>query len=90
MYVTKLSSKGQMVVPKVVRDALDLPVGAELTVEVADGGFVVRRKLKTTLPRTTVDQVAGMLKYDGPPITLEDMQRGIDEELRERWRRKSR
>jgi hypothetical protein len=31
-----------------------------------------------------------MLKYDGPPISLADMKRGIEEALRERRRGKSR
>jgi AbrB family looped-hinge helix DNA binding protein len=87
MEFTKLSSKGQMVVPKPIRDALNWPPGAELTVEKGEDSFVVRRK--DTLPRTTVDEVVGCLKYDGPPVSLSDMERAIDNELRERWRRKS-
>ena len=87
MYVTKLSSKGQMVVPKIVRDALDLPAGAELTVEVADGGFLVKRRPRDMLPRTTVDQVAGMLKSDRR-ISDEEIEAAIEAELHARWRRK--
>ena len=88
METTKLSSKGQVVLPKAIRDELDWPAGAHLTVERCDDSVVLRRK--TTLRPRTVAEVAGMLKYDGPPMSLEDMQRGIDEALRERWARKSR
>ena len=87
METTKLSSKGQIVVPKAIRDALDWPVGAELTVERGDDCFVVRRNRR--LRRTTIEEVAGCLQYDGPPVSVEDMERAIDEELEERWRRKS-
>ena len=74
--------------PKAIRDELEWPAGAHLTVERRDDSVVLRRK--TTLRPKTVAEVAGMLKYDGPPVSIEDMQRGIDEALRERWARKSR
>lgn len=90
MEITRLSSKGQMVVPKSVRDALKLAPGTELVVEPGRDCFVVRRKPSTTIPRTTIDQVFGILKYDGPPVSLEDMEQGIHEAMRERWLRKSR
>jgi hypothetical protein len=52
---------------------------------------VVRRLLRApTVPKRTVDEVAGSLKYDGPPVTVADMERTIDDALRERWHRKSR
>jgi AbrB family looped-hinge helix DNA binding protein len=85
---TRISSKGQIVVPKSVRDELDWAAGTELTVERCEQDAVVLRR-KTVIRPTTVDEVAGMLKYEGPPVTLEDMQRAIDEELLDRWRRKS-
>jgi AbrB family looped-hinge helix DNA binding protein len=83
--VTRLSSKGQMVVPKSVRDALQLPVGAELSVEVGDGCFVVRPRHR--IRPTTIDEVAGMFKVNRR-VTLKDMERGIEAALRERWERK--
>jgi AbrB family looped-hinge helix DNA binding protein len=88
METTKLSSKGQIVLPKSIRDELDWPVGSDLTVERCADSVVLRRK--QAIRPTTVAEVAGMLKYDGPPVSLEDMQRGIDEAMHERWARKSR
>jgi AbrB family looped-hinge helix DNA binding protein len=88
MQTTRVSSKGQVVLPKSVRDELDWPPGTDLAIERGNGSVVLRR-VRTIRP-TTIEEVAGMLKYDGPPVTLEDMQRAIDEELAERWRRKSR
>ena len=53
-----------------------------------DNSVVLRRE--SGIRPTTVAEVAGMLKYDGPPVSLEEMERGIEEALRERWARKSR
>ncbi len=39
--VVKLSSKGQLVIPKVVRRALNLQAGAEFDVHVAEGSIVL-------------------------------------------------
>jgi len=87
MATTKISSKGQVVLPKSLRDEMAWPVGTDLIVERDRNRLVLRRNL--SVPETTVDQVAGMLKYDGPPVSIEDMQASIDRELRARWRRKS-
>ncbi|MCW5696812.1 MAG: AbrB/MazE/SpoVT family DNA-binding domain-containing protein [Bauldia sp.] len=88
METTKVSSKGQVVLPKSVRDALDWPPGTNLSVEVK-GHSVLLRPARTIRP-TTIDEVAGSIKYDGPPITLEDMDRAVLEEARARWERKNR
>jgi AbrB family looped-hinge helix DNA binding protein len=57
----KISSKGQLVLPKAVREAYGLGPGSEVDIE-----------------------SAGFLKYDGPPVTVEDMERGVLEEARRR------
>jgi AbrB family looped-hinge helix DNA binding protein len=85
METTKLSSKGQVVLPKAVRDALKWSPGTDLTVEKGED-FVVLRRNDRIRP-TTIDEVAGMFKVDRK-ITLEDMERGIEKALRERWQRK--
>lgn len=35
-------------------------------------------------PPTTLDQVAGCLKRDGPPLTIEEMDEGIKRAIRRR------
>ena len=35
--------------------------------------------------RTTIDEVYGCLKYDGPPRTVEEMDEGIGEHIRQMW-----
>ena len=83
---TKVSSKGQVVLPKSLRHDLHWTAGTSLTVERHDDSVVLRRK--DALRPTTIDEVAGCLKYDGPPISLADMERGVDEAMQERWERK--
>lgn len=88
MVTTRLSTKGQLVVPKATRDRMGLRPGTEFTV-IEEANRVIFEKAVPFAP-TTLDSVVGILKYDGPPRTLEDMQRGIDAALAERWARKSR
>ena len=71
METTRVSSKGQVVLPKSIRDEMDWPPGTHLTIEKKDCSVVLRRA--RTIRPTIIDEVAGMLKYDGPPVTLEDM-----------------
>jgi AbrB family looped-hinge helix DNA binding protein len=85
---TRVSSKGQVVLPKSVRAALEWNPGQELTIERREDGILLRPRQHEA--KLTAAEVAGILKYDGPPVSLEDMERAIEEELQERWRRKSR
>lgn len=88
MDTTRLSSKGQLIIPKAVRDAHGWREGTEFTVEATRDAIVLRPK--RLFPRTTVDQVFGSARYKGPPKTIEEMNAGIGEALRERWERKRR
>lgn len=81
----RISSKGQLVLPKAVRDAHGLVPGSEVDVESVGETIVLKPTLKRTRKTYTVDEVAGFLKYDGPPVTVEDMNRGIEEEARRMW-----
>ena len=36
--------------------------------------------------KVEVDDVIGMLKYDGPPISVEEMNAGVDKMFRETWK----
>jgi AbrB family looped-hinge helix DNA binding protein len=81
---TRLSSKGQLVIPKDVRDRHGWVAGTEI--EIADKGHVVElRPVKRLFPPTTFEQVRGCLKYDGPPVSIEDMHAGIGEAAIEMW-----
>ncbi len=76
MAKTKLSTKGQLIIPRDVRARHGWKAGTELEVE-DEGEFVVLRPCRK-LPRTTVDDLLGCLPYEGRrPKTLEEMAAGI-------------
>ena len=86
----KISSKGQLVLPKAVREAHGLGPGSEVDIESSSEAIVLRPRVRR--PQTgrvyTLDEVAGMLKYDGPPVSIRDMDRAVEEEIRRRWHAK--
>lgn len=88
----KLSSKGQIVLPKAVRDAHGLKAGSEVEL-VDDGENIVLRPVRSTtvIKRISMEEfLAKRTRYDGPPITDEMMRKAIDEEARRRWNAKNR
>lgn len=66
---------------------LDAPANARVVVE------IVQEDGKTRLPEPpergkrgiTLDDVAGRLKYYGPPVSLEDMEKAIEKGIKEDW-----
>ena len=85
METTRLSSKGQIIIPKAIRQAYKWPVGQEFLVEQAEQGILLRSQ--KPFPQTCVDDVAGCLQYTGRAKTLEDMndaiRRGVLERVRD-------
>ncbi len=77
MDTTRLSSKGQLVLPKAIRDADDWAEGTEFSVERVPEG-VLLRPLRT-LPVTRLEDVIGCAGYRGRPRSLADMERAIAE-----------
>lgn len=68
----RLSTKGQIVLPKEIRDQLGLTPGAELDVEVKDGAIILRARHATT----TAD-LLGLLRWDGAAKSLDEMEAAI-------------
>lgn len=74
---TRLSSKGQLVLPKAIRDADNWSEGTEFLVErVAEG--VLLRPLRPVSP-TRLEDVVGSAGYRGPARSLADIQRAIEQ-----------
>ncbi len=70
---TTLTSKGQITLPKAIRESLRLKMGDKIIFEEnADGGYALRPK---TL---NVKSLKGSLKYSGSVRTVEEMQRAIE------------
>jgi AbrB family looped-hinge helix DNA binding protein len=81
MTTTKLSSKGQVIIPKPVRSAHHWGPGQELVViDVGDG---VLLKPKVPFTETSVDEVGGCLPYSGERKSLEEMEEAIRNGVRD-------
>lgn len=86
METTKLSSKGQLVIPKAMRDAHGWQPGTEFTVE-DRGGEIVLRPV-AVFARTSIEDVRGSIKYDGPAKSIEEMNEAVGRMIARRWRRR--
>lgn len=82
---TKLSAKGQVVIPKAVRDRMHWEEGAALeVVERADG--VLLRAAQPARKRITMEEFRKRVPpYLGPRLTLEDMENAVLEEAAARY-----
>lgn len=77
-----MSAKGQIVIPKDVRDRLRLRAGDKL--EIVESATGVTLKRMDDRPRITMEELEERLRpiresYKGPPVTIEEMNRAIDE-----------
>lgn len=78
---TKMSAKGQVVIPKDVRDRLGLVPGDTLDV-VPSGGGVWLKKHRAKSGRSQEDllkELSERINYTGPVVTIEEMNETIDE-----------
>lgn len=81
--VTKLSSKGQIVIPKDVRDALGWPKGQALVVR-QSGGRAILEPAELQRETITYEEFRRRVpKYDGPRVSIEDMRVKDDDGYRD-------
>ena len=66
MPTTRLSSRGQVVLPKRVRDNNQWDPGQEFEVVQTEEGVLLRPR--SPFPETTFEAVRGRTGYDGPPV----------------------
>lgn len=82
METTRLSSKGQVIIPKPLRTAHHWDTGQELVaIDVGDG---VLLKPKSPFVEKEIDEVASCLKYSGKAKTLDDMAAAIAKGVKNR------
>ncbi|KQR87662.1 AbrB/MazE/SpoVT family DNA-binding domain-containing protein [Sphingomonas sp. Leaf343] len=76
---TTISGKGQVVIPKDVRDRLHLSPGDRLDVIERPDGVLLRRRAAG--PKEPFDVVTARIRarvqYDGPPVPLDDMKASV-------------
>ncbi len=71
MLESAVTKKGQTTLPKPVRDTLGVQAGDRVRYIVLDGGEV------RILPVRPIGRLFGVLNHDGPPVTVEEMERAI-------------
>lgn len=74
-FSVRLSTKGQLVIPREIRDRHGWAEGVELIL--ADQGNSVVLRSVRPFPETTLEDLVGCTGYKGPALTLEDMEAGI-------------
>ncbi len=81
----RLSTKGQVILPKSIRQRHNWDAGTRLVVEETAEGVLLKSAplFKPTRP----EEVFGSLRYAGPAKTLEEMDAGILAEARRRYAR---
>lgn len=87
---TTLSAKGQVVIPKDVRDHLGLKPGQQLDVIETAGGVLLRpafQKSGRSFDEITASIRKIMGKYKGPPLTIEEIDAAIAKASAEAGRR---
>ena len=82
METTRLSSKGQIVLPRSIRAAKAWRPGQALAVVSTDEG-VLLKPLKA-FGRSSLDEVVGCLRYKGKAKTVEEMNAAVAAEARRR------
>lgn len=81
---TVVSTKGQVILPKAIRDRRHWDSGTKLVVEDTDDGVLLRRA--PLFKATSITKVAGMLAYQGKAKSIEDMDDAIAREAKRRAR----
>jgi AbrB family looped-hinge helix DNA binding protein len=82
---TVISTKGQVILPKTIRDQRHWAAGTRLTVEDTPEGVLL--KATPLFAQTKVSSVFGSLQHGGPALMLEDMDKAITQEAKRRARR---
>ena len=82
---TTVSTKGQVILPKAIRQRRDWPAGTRLIVEDTPDGVLLRQAPAFAV--TDAANVFGMLPANGRPKTLEEMDAAVLAEARRRHAR---
>ncbi|WP_242470886.1 AbrB/MazE/SpoVT family DNA-binding domain-containing protein [Thiocystis violacea] len=81
METTRLSSKGQVILPKAIRENYHWSAGTEFEIEERPDGIVLRPR--KPVPTTLLSDVVGCAGYRGPTQSLDEMEEAIVRGARE-------
>lgn len=72
MFESSITIKGQTTLPKAIRESLAVKAGDKVRYAILDEGVLI-------MPVRPTSRLFGSLKYEGPPVSLEDMEEAIAE-----------
>lgn len=82
MTTITMTSKGQITLPAATRAKLGLAAGSKFTVSDGPNGEIVLK------PKTgDIRALRGFIKYDGPPVSIEEMNESIGRAIVESFKR---
>ncbi|WP_020559987.1 AbrB/MazE/SpoVT family DNA-binding domain-containing protein [Thiofilum flexile] len=73
----RLSSKGQIVIPKEVRDSLHWGIGVELMLVTTEYGVILQTK-PTQQPKFSAKSLRGFLQHKGEPVSTEALCKPVE------------
>ncbi len=79
MFESRITIKGQTTLPKAVRDSLAVKAGDKVRYVIVDEGVLI-------MPVRPTSRLFRSLKYDGPTVSVEEMDRTAAEGAIERWK----
>jgi AbrB family looped-hinge helix DNA binding protein len=82
---TVVSTKGQVILPKAIREKRHWQAGTRLEVQETAEGVLLKEA--AVFPRTRMEDVYGSLEHLGPPPTLEEMDAAITAGVKRRHAR---
>ena len=82
METTQLSTKGQIVLPKRIRDARAWGPGTKFTVQETAEGILLRPARR--FPSARLEDVVGCLPWKGKPLSIAGMDKAIAREVKRR------
>ncbi len=88
---TKLSAKGQVVIPKDVRDRLGLVEGMVFDVVEREGEIVLKKEGSHSDGMSAAEalrEIQSFYRYDGPPVSIKDMKEAARKTAVEHYLRK--
>ncbi len=83
---TTLSTKGQVVIPKAVRDAMAWPDGMTLAIEPHPQGVLLSAARHYFAP-SDPDTILGCMNYKGPALSLDEIDKKLATSFAEKWKK---
>lgn len=84
MKTVRLSSKGQLVLPRALRESYRWETGQEFMVLETDEGVLL--KPVSPFTSTRLEDVAGMLEGLVEPRSDQEIEQALEKDVRSRWR----